>query len=348
MTDDVESAPASVAPTESPETGEKPAAKRPWLRPLVAVVGYGAIAALAWRAIDHEQLFAGLRRLDAANILAILAIALLHIAGRAFRFHRLLLRHDPTAYRWTDGFAIFLIGLSTSAVTPARAGDFVKAQLVTRHGVPFGIGFGLVLVERMLDLLVLTSAILVAGLAVSGDAAAIWSRAAIVLLLGLVAGLVVLSASRIRGRLIDLALSILRRIAPAKADAIGARVTSIFATWDGVFTSPVTLATYLFGSGVVWAIEFAKLWCVLYFLGAPASLAAIFFVYPVSILAGVLTLLPFSEGVVGVTVVALLATLAGVDPALATIAVVVDRGASSLPPIVLAMTSGLWRRGAAR
>lgn len=348
MTDNAERAPTSAGETAPEAAPEKPASRRPWLRPLVAVVGYGAIAALAWRAIDHEMLFAGLRRLNAGHILAILAIALLHIAGRAFRYHRLVLRHDPTNYRWTDGFAIFLIGLSTSAVTPARAGDFVKAQLVKKHGVPFGIGFGLVLVERMLDLLVMTSAILIAGLAVSSDAAAIWQHAAIVLLLCLIAGLVVLSASRIRGRLIDLALSVLRRVAPAKADAIGAKVTSIFTTWDGVFASPLTLATYLLGSGAVWAVEFTKLWCVLYFLGAPASLASIFFVYPVSILAGVLTLLPFSEGVVGVTGVALLAKLAGVDPALATIAVVLDRGASSLPPIVLAMTSGLWRRNTSK
>jgi hypothetical protein len=62
----------------------------------------------------------------------------------------------------------------------------------------------------------------------------------------------------------------------------------------------------------------------------------------------VLTLLPLSEGVVGVTGVALLAALGGVDPAVATIAVVIDRGASSLPPIILAMTSSLWRRDSAR
>lgn len=81
---------------------------------------------------------------------------------------------------------------------------------------------------------------------------------------------------------------------------------------------------------------------MLVFLGSPASLPAVFFVYPLSILAGVLTLLPFSEGVVGVTSVALLGALAGVDPAIATVAVVVDRGAWSLP-ILLAMTSSLWR-----
>jgi uncharacterized membrane protein YbhN (UPF0104 family) len=58
-------------------------------------------------------------------------------------------------------------------------------------------------------------------------------------------------------------------------------------------------------------------------------------VYPVSILAGVLSVMPFSEGVVGLTGVALLGAMGNVDPALATIAVVLDRSASSLPPLAL-------------
>lgn len=328
---------AASAPEEAPR-------KRTWVRSLVAVLGYGAIIALAWSAIDHDKLFEGLRRLEAVHILAILGISLVHIAGRAFRFHRLLLRSSPTAYKWTDGFAIFLIGLSTSAVTPARAGDFVKAQLVRKHGVSFSAGFGLVLIERMLDLLVLTSTIVIAGLSLSSNAAAIWSRAAVFLLVCLVAGLTVLTTKRLRARVIGMGTAVLRRVAPSKAEALTTKIDAIFETWDAIFKSPVTFVTYFLGSCAVWAVEFAKLWCVLKFLGEPASLTAVFFVYPVSVLAGVLTLLPFSEGVVGVTGVALLAALAGVDPAVATIAVVLDRGASSLPPILLAMTSGLWRR----
>lgn len=330
----------------SPETEpEAPApVKRGWLRPTVAVLGYAAIIALAWRAIDHDKLYEGLHRLRGIHTLAILGLSLLHIAGRAFRYHRLLLRHGPTPYRWTDGFAIFLVGLSTSAVTPARAGDFVKAQLVRKHGVSGSAGFGLVLIERMLDLLVLSTAILVAGLAVSNDAAAIWSRAVVFLLVCLVGGVVMITSKAIRSRFLALAIGLLRRISPARAQTVSERIDTVFETWDTVFKSPVTLVSYFLASFAVWSIEFAKLWCVLVFLGSPASLPAVFFVYPLSILAGVLTLLPFSEGVVGVTSVALLGALAGVDPAIATVAVVVDRGASSLPPILLAMTSSLWRR----
>jgi uncharacterized protein (TIRG00374 family) len=92
---------------------------------------------------------------------------------------------------------------------------------------------------------------------------------------------------------------------------------------------------YWAGSAVVWAIEFAKLWLVLRFVGASVAPGVVFFVYPVSIVAGILTMLPFSEGVVGVTGVALLGSIAGVDSGVATVAVVIDRVASSGPPLLL-------------
>jgi uncharacterized protein (TIRG00374 family) len=333
--------------TTTPDPAQATAAtpgRRRWLRGGLAIGGYGAIAALAWRAIDHERLVTGLRRLEPVHIAAILAISLLHIAGRAFRFHRLLLRNAPSGYTWTDGFAIFLIGLSTSAVTPARAGDFVKAQLVRRHGVPLEAGVGLVLIERMLDLLVLTGAILLAGFAVTGESTAVWSRAAVVLLIGLVVALSAMTSRRLRARVASLVTRALRKFAPSKAEGAVTKLETAFHTWDAIFTSPLTLGAYLCGSGIVWSIEFAKLLCVMRLLGSSVTVSTVFFVYPVSILAGVLTLLPFSEGVVGVTGVALLASLAHVDPALATIAVVLDRVASGLPPLLLAMTSSLWRR----
>jgi uncharacterized protein (TIRG00374 family) len=311
-----------------PFEGLKDTPKRPWIRPLLAVIGYTAILALAWRAIDHAALVEGLGRLRAHHILVVLAIALLHVAGRAFRFHRLMLRAAPDAtYGIGHGFRIFLIGLSTSAVTPARAGDFIKAELVRRFGVSRSVGLGVVMVERMLDLLVITTAILVTGATLStrrGSGG--WQTAASVLLVLLVLGVVVISTKSIRSRLLRPIIARFKRLTV---------IEGAFQVWDTVFTSPASFLAYGAWSALVWSIEFVKLWVVLRYLGANVEVASVLFVYPVSIVAGILTLLPFSEGVVGVTGVALLGTIAGVDSATATIAVVVDRGASSLPPMIL-------------
>lgn len=332
------SAPGSPAPSK----------RKVWLRRLLGAFGYLAILALAYRTIDHEVLAEGLRQLRVSHILLILAIALLHVAGRAYRYHCLLLRSSPANYRWIDGFAIFSIGLSTSAVTPARAGDFVKAQMVRRYGVPFSAGFGLVLIERVLDLLVLTLSILGAGFLVSGNSSASWSRAALVLLGVVVVGVVTLTNRSLRGRCAALASRALRRVSKKSDDGVASKIEAVFSTWDALFASPTTLLLYLAGSMVVWAIDFSKLWCVLALLGVSVPVESIFFVYPVSLLAGVLTVLPFSEGVVGVTGVAILSSIAHVNPAVATIAVVTDRGISGLLPLALAVTSPLWARGKAQ
>jgi hypothetical protein len=196
------------------------------------------------------------------------------------------------------------MGLSTSAVTPARVGDFVKAQLVGRHGVSLGAGFGLVLIERMLDLLVLVVSMLVAGLLLSEGSPTSSARAGGILLGVLVLALAAITNGKVRGWLAGSIASLLKLVSKRKnVDSLREKIDLVFSTWDSVFASPLT---------------------------------------------GVLTLLPFSEGVVGVTGVALLASLARVDPAIGTIAVVLDRGASALPPIGLALIGSLWRKAHSR
>ena len=302
-------------------------------------MGYAAIAVLAWRAIDHDRFSEGLGRLRGTDVLLILGVALLHIAGRALRYHWLVLRSRPgRGYRWMDGVRIFLVGLSSSAVTPARAGDLIKAQLVRRYGISPQAGLGLVMVERMLDLLVIVASIVVTGLWLSGSAESdAWRGAAVVLLLALIAGVVALSAKRIRrpilGGLARIVTGIRKR--HDRATVLVASLEEAFHVWDTIFVSPARLARYVVYSATVWGVEFMKLWLVLRLIHVPVDTSIALFVYPVSIVAGILSIVPFSEGVVGVTGVALLVKLAGVDPGLATVGVVVDRAASSLPPLLL-------------
>lgn len=323
---------------------------RPWLRPLLAGAGYAAIVLLVWRAIDRAAFLEGIARLTARSLAVIGVVAVLHIAGRALRFHRLLLRCHPTAYRWTDGMRIFLVGLSASAVTPARAGDFIKARLVKPHGIGFSVGLGLVMVERMLDLLVIVSSIVLTGAFLSEGASGPWKSAAVVLLVGLLAAVVVINVRPLRARLLGVAAHLLaraKRSPEARAELEGT-LAGAFHVWDEVFVSPYAFAGYWLYSAAVWAVEFLKLWIVLRFVGAHVSPEIVLFVYPVSIVAGILTLLPFSEGVVGVTGVTLLASLGGLDSGIATIAVVVDRVASNVPPLLLWAFFALLRRSPAR
>ncbi|WP_394848846.1 flippase-like domain-containing protein [Pendulispora brunnea] len=319
---------------------------RKWLRPVVAIVGYAVIAYLAFRAMDRTRMAEGFALLRPQHLVLLLGIALLHIAGRAFRYHRLLLRARPHAtYRWADGFLIFLIGLSTSAVTPARVGDLVKAKLVRPFGIGTSSGVGLVMIERVLDLLVMCLTIVGMGMVLSDrPASGAWSRTAALLLVVLILGPVAIGHHPIRGWGIRVAARALRAVRPSLASKVETTSGELFGVWDTVFASPATFAVYVASSCAVWALDFCKLWLVVRMLGGQASLAVCFFIYPVSLLAGVLTLLPFSEGVVGVTGVALLSSIGQVDSSTAILAVAFDRSVSSIPPLVLAGAFALASR----
>jgi len=311
--------------------------RRPWLRFVVGAAGYLAIVGLAWRAIDHDRFVEGISRVTPAQLALVLGVALLHIAGRALRFHWLVQRCAPKDYGFFSGVQIFLVGLSASAVTPGRVGDFIKARLVRRYGIGFNVGLGIVLVERMLDLLVIVSSIVVTGAILSGRSGSQgWRAAAIVLLVGLVGGVVVISTKAVRHPCIALAARLVAAVKKSvDREDLVAKLDGMFQVWDTVFASPLTLARYLFWSVLVWVAEFLKLWLVLRFVGVAVDPEVTMFVYPTSIVAGILTLLPFSEGVIGVTSATLLHSIAGVDIGFATVAVVIDRAASTLPPMLL-------------
>src|ERR1019366_5846505 len=66
-------------------------------------------------------------------------------------------------YRVQRGVSIFLAGLAVSLVTPARAGDLLKVELTRGYGIRRAVSLVIVVVERILDLLVSTATVVVAG-----------------------------------------------------------------------------------------------------------------------------------------------------------------------------------------
>jgi uncharacterized protein (TIRG00374 family) len=327
-----------------------PRARRRWIRVLVAVAGYVAILVLAMRTIDFDRFTEVLSRLTFERIAAVLGLILVHLGTRGVRYHSLAVRAGAKNYRLTDGLRIFLLGLSASAATPARAGDVVKAELLKAHDVRRAKGLGLVVIERLLDLLVVTGTIVVTGtlLARQAQHSALQIGAGL-LLLALLVGIGAVTIRRWRvaaiGLFARLVGRVTQRIRPERVEDITSR---IFDVWDEVFASPRVLGRYLLLSTVAWLADFVKLWVLLWAAGAHVPLLAVLFVYPLSLIIGIISLLPFSEGVVGVAAIALLNKLAGVDLETATAAVAVDRGISTLSPLVFyslfALAHGLSKK----
>jgi len=310
--------------------------KRSWLRIGLAFVIYGAVAVLAFRALDVKALEQALRALKVWHFFAIIGVSLTHILGRSLRYHALLSHASPKNYRMRDGIRVFLAGLSASAATPGRVGDFVKSKMTERFGVPVTYSAGIVVVERVLDLISVLLTLLFATFLMSQGATASLKLASIIALVGLFVAVFVLGRKSLREAATKLGVRILTRIRLKKAATlVDEKTHELFGAWDVVLGSPSQMARWLLASIAIWCVEFAKLWLVFYCIGSPMDPRVVFLVYPASIVAGVLSILPFSEGAVGVTATSMLVALGGADPSTATVAVVVDRAASVLPPIVM-------------
>jgi uncharacterized protein (TIRG00374 family) len=319
----------------------EPKPSRRWLRRMLAVVVVGVIIAIAFSKLDAARLRAGLALLAPWHVLVVLALSLLHIGTRALRYHRLVLACGPTSYRWTDGVRIFLLGLSAAAVTPARAGDLVKVRLVAPHGLGVGVGTGLVLVERILDLVVMTVYAIALSVVVRNDAL---QAGATVLLVIVLAVVTLCSSKRLQAAVGVRIARPAKRLLGGRYDAVRDAILGVFSTWTTTFGEPRRVLSFVAASFGIWFVEFLKLWVLLRLMDQHVALPVVASAYAASLIAGAVSALPFSEGVVGVTLVAVLASAGGVDPSTASVAVVVDRAASTLPPILLWLVFAVLRR----
>jgi uncharacterized protein (TIRG00374 family) len=199
------------------------------------------------------------------------------------------------------------------------------------------VGLGLIVIERLLDLVIVSATIVVTGMLLARQArASALQVAAAILLAGLVATIAAISIRRWREGAIRFFGAVTHRVVRVvRAERFVDIARRIFDVWDDVFASPRILARYLLVSAVAWLADFVKLWVLLRAAGANVELLTVLFVYPVSLIAGILSLVPFSEGVVGVAAVALLNRLAGVELETATAAVAVDRVVATMFPVLL-------------
>lgn len=231
------------------------------LMQVLSLVVFAIIAIIGWNSIDHASFGRAIGLLEAWHVAVVVVVATLHIAGRVLRFHWLMRRAGATEeYRLLDGTRIFLIGLCTSAITPAKVGDLLKVPLMRVYGVAPQTGVGLVAVERALDLLVTALFISLFGFLLPVDSRS-WQTAGFVLLCGLVLSIVVVSRRGLRDAVLSRVFAGLARLlGRGRLGRAERRLEALFSVWDQVFVSPARFSGYSLFSAGVWAVEFLKLW----------------------------------------------------------------------------------------
>lgn len=268
---------------------------RPWFYIHVAII-VALLGVVAWRAeVWHwQEAFSDFDiGLTVAAALLSVPIALL-LALRSY----LIINRLGYSVRILSLVPITLVGLMTGALTPAYAGDFVRAPLFHRHyAIPVSEGSAIVVYERAYSFLVLALTTAASAVAL----AVLESELAQMIALGSAAFLAILTALLARPiSLIPRALRMLAESGNPRRRRVLARLVSPvenFLETGGQLLSMVRLSVLVTAASLaIFAAMAAQLWLVAASLGLDLGPAEVWLALGTSLLAGMLSLLPLGLG----------------------------------------------------
>ena len=292
-------------------------------RELISTLIPIALIVLAARNVDWGGAAQALGNANPYFVLIALVVNYLTFPLRAWRWARLMREggHDLT---WRDLLKILFIGWFVNSVVPAKLGDLYRSYLVKRRfGISLSRTVGVVVAERLLDLLVVFFLLIVGGYVAFGrtilpDLRIVYiSGAALTFLI--VVGLAAIYYLGPR----------VARFFPAEARRIG----RLFR--EGVLHSfralplagPLTVA--------IWSLETMRLFFVLTSLGLELPLSGVVFVAVAVALLTTVPLTPAGFGFVEIAMVYVLTEGFGLAQHDAIAVAVVDRAVSVLSVIVI-------------
>ncbi|HVL24634.1 MAG TPA: lysylphosphatidylglycerol synthase transmembrane domain-containing protein [Thermomicrobiales bacterium] len=168
-----------------------------FLRPRTAIsfAFAAAILAFVFRGLDINpgEVWAQLKQANLPLFLAALATYYLSFVVRALRWTQMLARvdidreHGHDVPRLGGMVQILILSWFANCVVPARLGDAYRGYLLKQRAkASFGVTLGTILAERLIDLVVLVSVLLGAGLIVFGTSVPTRAEQAFVLGAGVV------------------------------------------------------------------------------------------------------------------------------------------------------------------
>lgn len=275
-------------------------------------------------AISHpDRIWASLQQVDMGPLLWALVLNIPIVLLRAYRAQVMIARLDhPVSMRAM--LPIQLVGQTSSSLTPAASGDYVRAYLWRQSGgVPLRVGAAVVTFERLysLGLLGAVSFLLI-----------LLPRHGVIGWVGVAAGL---AAATFAPRVVEWMPPGIERWALAKATrgrlarfAEGAQV--MLEQIRLLMRSPVTLARTSLLTLLIFIAGGAQVWLVLDSLGHVVPMTQAVAASTTSQVAGIVSTLPFGIGSQDAILVTVFAGY-GVTVALAATLAVLLRATSTLP-----------------
>jgi uncharacterized protein (TIRG00374 family) len=165
-------------PGDNPEQRPEPLGKR-FLQPRT-FISFGLAAFIVFFVvrgldIDPNDVWMQMRNANLALLAAAFVVYYAAILVRAVRWRLMLVqvgiddRHGCRLPGVPGTFLIMTLSLFANCVVPARLGDAYRSFLLKdRSGASFGLGFGTILAERLIDVVVMVGVVVTAGVVVFG------------------------------------------------------------------------------------------------------------------------------------------------------------------------------------
>ena len=290
-------------------------------RTVLSLLAAALIVGVAvWRApINWSDAWTRIRHANLGLYLAALIVYQASFLVRTWRW-KLLLRNAGEDRATLPLLPIMVVSFFVNCVVPAKMGDVYRAYLARlRQRVPVPRALGTIIAERLLDLVVLMSLLLVAGAIVFHD------RAPVVLVPYVVVGLAVCLAGV--GAIVVMRAGRGQRFLRLLPEAVFHRYESFrMGTVESFRDLPVLVAL----TAMVWALESGRLALVVYALGDGGSLGAAQLLL-IALVAALLTTVPFLPGGLGLVeagMVGVLVSVGGIGRDAALSIALLDRSIS--------------------
>jgi uncharacterized protein (TIRG00374 family) len=316
----VSPSPAVMNPAVEPG-GMMPPARIFTRRTVVSLMAVAVILALAlWRApIDWGDAWSRIRHANPGLYLAAIVVYYSSFLVRTWRW-KLLLRNAGEDRPTMALLPILMVSFFVNCVVPAKMGDIYRAYLARlRQRVVAALALGTIIAERLLDLVVLMTLLLVAGAAVFHD------RAPSVLIPYVIAGVAICAAGI--GAIAVMRAGRGQRLLRLLPEAVFHRYESFrMGTVDSFKNLKVLLPLTV----LVWAMEGGRLGLVVYALGDGSSLGVAQLLL-IALVAALLTTVPFLPGGLGLVeagMVGVLVSVGGLGRSAAVSIALLDRSIS--------------------
>jgi glycosyltransferase 2 family protein len=293
------------------------------MRELVSTIIPLVLIALVARNVDWSEATQTIGRSSPLLVGCALAVYYATFPLRAARWARLL-REGGADVGWRDLLRILFLGWFVNSLVPAKLGDLYRSYLVKRRfGISLSRTVGVVVAERLLDLIVVFGLLVVGGYVAFGrtvlpDLWIVYVTAAVLGLL-IAAGLVAIYALGPR----------IARFFPGEVRRIGRlfREGVLHSFRALPFAGPLTL--------IIWGAEAMRLMFVLWALGLDLPASGIVFVAVATSLLTTVPLTPAGFGFVEIAMVYVLTEGFGLSQSSAVAVAVLDRAVSVFSVIVI-------------